>query len=61
MTLEEKVKNFRDKIQIKEYENKILSLHEENKEKDYSISLFLREMNELLQAHEKNSKQNKQN
>lgn len=31
-------------------------LQEENKEKDYSIGLFLREMNELLQAHEKNSK-----
>ncbi len=43
-------------IKIKEYEAKIVNLQEENKEKDYSITLFLREMGELLQAHEKNSK-----
>jgi hypothetical protein len=40
---------------VREYESLIASLKEENKEKDYSISLFLREMGELLQAHEKNS------
>lgn len=52
-TLENK-KVFENKI--KEYEEKVLQLQEENKEKDYSILLFLREMGELLQAHEKNSK-----
>ena len=32
-----------------------LKFKKENSEKDYSITLFLREMSELLQAHEKNS------
>jgi hypothetical protein len=54
--LKEKVINYNYFFnKIREYEQQIVSIKEENKEKDASINIFLREMNELLQAHEKNS------
>ena len=40
--------------QTEQYLWYISFLQEENKEKDHSINLFIREMSELLQAHEKN-------
>ncbi len=49
----ESITNYENKV--KEYEHQLHILKEENKEKDYSINIFLREMNELLQAHEQNS------
>lgn len=56
---EDNFKNLQGRI--KEYETQISHLQEENKEKDMSISIFLREMGELLQVHEKNSKKIKLN
>ncbi len=41
---------------MKEYECQLQQLRDENKEKDQSFQAFMREMNELLQVHEKNSK-----
>ena len=40
-------------IQVKECESEIKSLNEQNNEKEYSLSLFIKEMNEMLEAHEK--------